>query len=206
MNRVVIIGASRGLGAELCAIASRQAEVLGVSRSQGHAARWFKQDLSKDISPLLETLKEFKPNQIFYVAGGGPFGDFASKDFKDHQWCFRTTFESAARVVHEFLGKSDQIVLCGSAVAEANADPKAASYAAAKHALKGLYASIIAEKPSTDLRLFSPGYLDTELLPKNASVRYKGVWDPKVVAMDLWQWSENKQGRFGHKIYTNHPE
>ena len=80
----------------------------------------------------------------------------------------------------------------GSSVAEDKADPGAASYAAAKHALKGLLESVILEKPDLDVRLFSPGYMDTGMLPQNAWPRQQGLAeDPDAVARRLWQWSNS---------------
>jgi NAD(P)-dependent dehydrogenase (short-subunit alcohol dehydrogenase family) len=96
------------------------------------------------------------------------------------------------------------VILLGSAVAEASADPGAASYCAAKHALKGLIASLRAEIPAWDLRLFSPGYMDTEMLPGNAAARRQGVYSPARMARELWDWSLTPDIG-GHKLYPRHP-
>ncbi|NCN41071.1 hypothetical protein GW916_07445, partial [bacterium] len=80
-----------------------------------------------------------------------------------------------------------------------------ASYSAAKHALKGLYLSLRVEKPTWDLRLFSPGYLDTELLPKGASVRYKKVWDPEEVSVRFIDWMLDEELLGDHHSDSAYP-
>ena len=97
-----------------------------------------------------------------------------------------------------------QVILVGSSVAESAADPKAASYCAAKHALRGLFLSLREEYPDWDLRLFSPGYMDTDMLPPHALVRKKGVHDPARVASDLWSWALTAD-RGAHWVYPIHP-
>jgi short-subunit dehydrogenase len=216
--RIAIIGASRGLGACLCKIIPENNTVLAVARKRELLEKLgsntkakvqpFVADLSRDIRLLLDELDAFSADVIFCLAGGGPFGAFESKAWKDHVWAWQVGFLSVAQIVHAALNQKvrpRQIVLCGSAVAEQAGDPNAASYASAKHALRGLYESLKLENPALDLRLFSPGYLDTELLPKNAEVRYKGVWDPQKVAEELWTWSlASDHG--GHRLYTHHPK
>ena len=97
------------------------------------------------------------------------------------------------------------MVLIGSSVCEEKADPLAASYAAAKHAVKGLYDSLRAEAPSWDLRLFSPGYLDTELLPKGAPIRYKTLWQPSEVAARLAAWAFDQNQHGAHEVCPDTP-
>jgi short-subunit dehydrogenase len=163
-------------------------------------------DVTKNFEALMENLRRFQADQVFYLAGGGPYGDFQNKAWKDHLWAWEVTFLSAARLLHFILAefKGSQMVLCGSSVAESQGDARAASYASAKHALKGLYESVRLENPDFDLRLFSPGYLDTELLPKNASVRYKGVWNPELAAQKLWDWACSVD-HAGHLSLSPHP-
>ena len=69
-----------------------------------------------------------------------------------------------------------QITFVGSQIAESKADPNAASYAAAKHGLKGLITTIQAEaaqKPN--ILLFSPGYMQTDMLPAHSWPVAKGL-------------------------------
>jgi short-subunit dehydrogenase len=145
-------------------------------------------------------------DKVFYVAGGGPYGAFAEREWKDHQWALEVSFLFPARLLHTFLrhGAGAQFILVGSSVAESEGDPKAASYCAAKHALKGLYSTVRRDYPECDVRLFSPGYMDTELLPANAAVRQQGIYSPARIAQDLWAWSLASDIG-GHKLYPKHP-
>lgn len=211
--RVVIFGASRGLGRELALrIASSNMEVVGFSRKENllkeMAAtrphfRYQVADFAKepDQERVLSFLRENRFDKVFLVAGGGPYGFFHQRTFKDHLWAWETSFVFHAKVLH-LLASAElrpQTVVVGSSVAESEPDPKAASYCAAKHALKGLVLSLRAENPDWDLRLFSPGYMDTDLLPKNAAVRKRGVHNAARVAEDLWQWSLTPSLE-GHKM------
>lgn len=204
-NRVLIFGASRGLGAAIVTELEKMpnTDVLGVSRKLSGL------DLSKTESwPKIESLlQEFQPTHIFYVAGGGPYGGFHQKSFQSHQWAWSVTFESAAFVVYQALQMKEkpQVVLVGSAVCESQADPGASSYSAAKHALMGLYRSLRSESPDWDIRLFSPGYMDTELLPKNALTRQKSLWNPSLVAKEFVEWSFNPAELGTHKVLSIHP-
>ena len=86
--------------------------------------------------------------------------------------------------------------MVGSAIADEKADPGAASYAAGKHALKGLVDSIQEEKPHLDLRIFRPGYVDTELLPPQAKPRKEGkiILTPDEAAQIFVSWVLDPQG------------
>lgn len=145
--------------------------------------------------------KDFE--HLVYFAGGGPFGDFSSKQWKDHEWSFRVNFEFPAYILHKLSEKNlfrsenltRQIVFIGSSIAESAADPKAASYCAGKHALKGLILSLHAEKSlHFDLRLFSPGYMDTKMLPANAWPRQeKGkVQATDDISLILFNWLKDR--------------
>lgn len=221
-KRIAVIGASRGLGAELVKSFSsdRSVNLLGVARKREHLES-LKNKFGPHFEPLVldlaqeksfETLSselgKFRPDQIFYVAGGGPHGHFQDRPFHSHQWAWRVTFEAAAWVCHWALRQDPQpqVILVGSAICESRPDPLASSYAAAKHALLGLFSSLRKELPKWDLRLFSPGYLDTELLPKTSVVRYKRVWDPKTVAVSLMEWSQDKSQLGSHKSFADYPD
>lgn len=218
MEKVAVIGASRGLGAQLVRTIPGSVSVLAMARNQerlrqlqletGDHVQIAAFDVTKDLDSLLTQLSDFRPTRVFYLSGGGPFGEFHKKQWKDHVWAWEVTFLAAARIVHALLNERHpnppQIVLCGSSVAESAGDAKAASYSSAKHALKGFYESLRLENPSLDVRLFSPGYLDTELLPKGAEVRYKGVWNPELVARKLWDWACSND-HAGHLSQPLHP-
>jgi short-subunit dehydrogenase len=201
-ERVIILGASRGLGREL----SHHLLHLGhdlflLSRRIESLAQVFKdQQKLKNLDftkfenlPLLITLiLEFNPTRIVYCAGGGPYGKFASKEWKDHEWALSLNLIFPMRLIHELMRNKNlslkQVVVVGSSIAENKPDPGAASYATSKHGLVGLISTLKSEGTPFDLRLFSPGYMDTEMLPPNSEPRRKGtlISDPKQVAQELW--------------------
>jgi short-subunit dehydrogenase len=198
-EKIALLGASRGLGASFLRYGSQQSpetKWLLISRNPvvvGKQEELATCDFSKEEGQLnaLAALNRFEPDRIIYFAGGGPHGTYQSKSWKDHLWAWQVTFLFAARVLHFALseGTPKQVVLIGSAIAEEAADPNAASYASAKHALRGLVCSVRAESPRVDVRLYSPGYMDTEMLPPNAWPRQQGlVRTPDHVAQDLWSW------------------
>ena len=218
MDRAVILGASRGLGAQLARYAcSTTYPVVGFGRKQSALQALREEhplfsyevaDFSKpaDQDRVIEYLLNGNFNKVFYIAGGGPYGPFVKHGFKDHDWAWEVTFRFPARLVHVLAAAHPlaQLILTGSSVAESSADPLAASYCAGKHALKGLFTSVAKELPEWDLRLFSPGYMDTEMLPANAAVRQLGVYDPGQIARELWTWSLSAD-KGGHKLYPKHP-
>ncbi len=227
MEKVAILGASRGLGAELAVRAVTYAESVYLMARKVDLLKSLEQSFSKEFPDkqvliesadfskeagrdfALNALREYSPTKIFYVAGGGPYGLFKEKDWKDHRWSFDVSFNFAAQTLHMALQELvprglKQFVFVGSAIAENRPDPQAASYAASKHALVGLVKSVQAEMPYFDLRLFSPGYMDTDLLPMNAWPRQVGepLIDPVVAAEELWSWSVDERYRGDHYRFT----
>lgn len=217
-ERIVILGASKGLGRAL-------AEIL---MAQGHSLLLFSrnrvclEELQKkspkvkieianfgaedEASRILPHIESFQPHRIFYVAGGGPYGKFHEKEWKDHTWALRVNFEFPAKLLHGLLQQKNkfselkQMIFVGSAVAESKPDANAAAYSAAKHALIGLVSSVRAENPSIDVRVFSPSYMDTEMLPANAWPRQKGLAEnPALIAEKLNAWSMSDDAK-GHLV------
>jgi short-subunit dehydrogenase len=214
--RTAILGATRGLGRELAKIASLHTQVTGFARKT-QALEELRKELGPNFTPVAadfakpegqtKTLNALLDdpafNKIFYVAAGGPYGAFHEREWKDHEWAWEVSFKFPARLLYTLAktGAQPQVILIGSSVAESAADPKAAAYASAKHALKGLQQTLKAE----NVRLFSPGYMDTEMLPKNAPIRAQGVYDPKTIAQELWNWSLKEMDASSHKTYPRHP-
>lgn len=156
---------------------------------------------SENLEPLLEKFHENQVSRLFYFAGGGPFGLFPEKKWKDHQWGLNVTFLTPARIIHACMTQPElksvkQIICIGSQLADSEADPFSATYAGAKHGLKGLVDSLIAEKSSIDLRLFRPGYMDTSMLPKNARPRVEGetIVKPGDAARIFVTWANDPTG------------
>lgn len=198
--RIAILGASRGLGQALTQAyaEAKGVEVLAISRRTGQESpsiQWVRADFAKEDgqASTLQALSDFRPQKIIYCAGGGPYGPYANRNWPDHAWSYTVTLLFPARLCHwaytqEEPSRPSQICLIGSSVAEVQADPNAASYASSKHGLLGLWRTLKEESKAIDLRLYSPGYMDTDLIPKGASVRQLPLWDPVQVALDLRSW------------------
>jgi 3-oxoacyl-[acyl-carrier protein] reductase len=209
-SRFAVLGASRGLGAAIVSqLLQDQAKVFGVARKpSGANIQWCVADISQKDGQdkALKALEEFQPERVICCLGGGPYGAFAAKTWKSHQWALEVSLLFPAQLLHWALNsKVQQIVMVGSSVAEANSDPGAASYAASKHGLRGLLTTIKDENPAADVRLFSPGYMDTDMLPATAKARQLPVWSPAVVADDLLKWMKTGP-RFDHRSLAIRPQ
>ena len=214
METIAFLGCSRGLGRAValeCSARSLFGKKILVARKRDKLESLEKEiqespelrvcDFSKsdDVESLLEELIRLKVERVFYFAAGGPFGPFEKKNWKDHQWALQVSLLTPARILHELMNKHGglkQFVVVGSLIADAKADPGAASYSSAKHGLKGLVESINGESGSVDLRIFRPGYMDTELLPIQSKPRKEGVslLNPKEASKAFVDWVLDPNG------------
>lgn len=204
-KKILFLGGSRGFGAAVAQQCTSDSEISIVSRKTKPIALDFSK--TESLEKLVPYIFEFKPNRIFYFAGGGPFGKFECKDWRDHQWALEVNFLFPARLLHKTLNEFsfvEQFVIIGSQIAEESAHPLGASYAAAKCAIKSMINSIVDEKPSLDIRLFSPGYMDTELLPKNAYPRRekRPILSTSFAAEKFLNWVNEKNGKW-HYILSS---
>ena len=224
-QRIATLGVSRGLGKEFVRqwnhkfpkdqmlLSSRkemdlqklQSELVG----EAHLVRSFDFSKKELRADFFQDLKSFSPHKIFYFAGGGPYGPFAEKSIQSHEWAYEVNFILPAALLHWALNletKPLQIIFVGSAIAENLPDPMAASYSASKHALRGLISTVQIENPNLDLRLFSPGYMDTSMLPAHAAPRnIPGlVLDAAKTAQALVEWSQNLDDANRQLLYTKH--
>lgn len=235
--RVAILGASRGLGqalAEECVrrtevksffLASRKKEKLEqllkhLKGTSSHAvsgqieitdaAQW--EQNPNFFSSFYEQLHKFDPTHVIVCWGGGPFGAYSEKDWKDHQWAWNVNFLSHARLLWQLLRDQNrtnllQFVAVGSQIAEEKPDVGATSYVAAKQALRGLISNLQKEKLSVDLRLYSPPYMDTPLLPPQAWPRLESsksaklIYSPQEIAQDFIGWMFDKTGNNTNRRY-----
>lgn len=189
-HRYAILGASRGLGRALfdhLFRADPNAKFLLSSRKINEMMiKDFQRTeiLNSDFSVVpvevrfFETLQRFQPTHIIYTAGGGPYGFFQEKKWSDHLWATNVNYLFPAELLHRLAQSAEasrslrSVTLVGSGIAESNPDPRAASYAASKHALKGLVNTIQAENVlGFQVKLFSPGYMLTDMLPLNSAPR-----------------------------------
>ncbi|MEK6773398.1 MAG: SDR family oxidoreductase [Bdellovibrionota bacterium] len=208
-EKILLLGASRGLGLAVHSLLKKHSEgpeLYSFSRKMG-GMDFSKRELWEQHC---ENLWSNSPRRLIYFAGGGPYGTFDDFSWKDHGWALNVSFTFPAFLLHSALQakkaakKNDssgeflqQLIFIGSAVAENKPDPKAAMYCAAKHALRGLVSTIQMEQPKLDLRLFSPGYMDTAMLPPQAWPRQKGLAQ-KVddVAADLINFMTHPAPKF----------
>jgi short-subunit dehydrogenase len=201
-KKALIIGASRGLGRsislfltthfdsveEVTLVARRQDLLNEVEKEISPKIRINTQkcDLSRseDQGSLVALLAKEDFDLIIYVAGGGPHGEYGAKEWKDHHWALQVGLMAPMRLVHEWLKNREvqklksgaKFIIVGSRIAEQSPDPLATSYAASKHGLVGFVSSLQKELEGQTHKvwLFSPGYIDTEMLPKSAHVRHDG--------------------------------
>lgn len=206
-HKFILLGASRGLGwATYLNLAKKypEAEFLLVSRKISAKRSnslinsrttlldydFSSAELSEDF---LQHVQKFNPTAVIYLAGGGPFGVFQDKKWSDHQWALNVNFLTPAKLLHFILKQAtqfpnlQQVVFVGSAIAESKPDPQAASYCAGKHALKGLITTVHAEQKSlVKVKMFSPGYMETDLLPLHSWPRQQGLAETaENVALEL---------------------
>lgn len=139
-----VLGASRGLGENftrrvllqnLCSrllLSSRKIDKVEFVSTKVEIQKYVADFSREENGPaIFERIRSFKADRLFYFAGGGPFGEFEKKNWKDHQWAYQVNFLFPAYLLHQLWQKSSvqQFVFVGSAIAESSADPRASSYA-----------------------------------------------------------------------------
>lgn len=211
METIAFLGCSRGLGRAVCLsmheklpvdfsllVARSQSSLESLSKELTTPNKILKLDLAKpDCLPqIMDELSANKVKRVFYFAAGGPHGLFAKKEWKDHLWSLQVSFLTPSELFHGILSRPElscveQIIFVGSLVADSKPDPLAASYASAKHGLRGLVESVQKEDLACDVRFFRPGYMNTDLLPKNALPRIQGtgLLEPAQVAKQFVDWA-----------------
>ena len=200
---IAILGASRGFGACLVQRYSADGRLLRLAR---HSSMDFRADFSQENqwSDILEYLSSQHVRRVFYCAGGGPYGPFLPATSKWHaqEWAHRVSFLFPAYLIHHGFHTVEQMIFVGSSVAENAADPGAAMYCASKHALKGLIETVQSElkgkENGRDLRLFSPGYMNTDLLPQKSWPRLNPpagmqIHQPMEVAQRFREFAESAE-------------
>jgi short-subunit dehydrogenase len=231
--KTIVFGSHKGLGFECVKalmLKPGKNEVLGFSRKdsgffldqknyQFKSYDFTKVYNDEDLfQQLLAEVLIFEPDNILYCAGGGPYGEYTQKNWKDHEWAIKLNFLFPAKLLWALSSNlkpakdssqslnSTKFFYVGSSIAESvDGDAHGPSYAASKWAMKGLIASIKAAESDSqsvggsalnknlDIRLFSPGYMDTELLPPGAAPRTHGdvIQNPGEVAKEILSFLEN---------------
>lgn len=194
-----LLGASRGLGFEFGKRLQQEGKVFSYSsrKPEQSFTNWNSMDFSKTEmwQDYLSVIENSKASTIIYFAAGGPYGLYQEKNWSDHLWALNVSFLFPARLIHFCLSqrwsKLEQIIVIGSLIAESKPDPMAASYCAGKHALRGLIETLKVERKDAQPRvdLFSPGYMLTDMLPKNSWPRESGQAEgPAKVAQVLYDF------------------
>src|SRR5512135_1722447 len=100
-EKFAVIGASRGLGRAVSqALVRRQPTAVQfcVARRPAEDAgeglvNWYRADVSQhdERARLWGHLMEFSPTRIICCVGGGPYGQFGSRQWKDHLWAYEVS-------------------------------------------------------------------------------------------------------------------
>ncbi len=184
----LILGASCGLGFELL---NRYPDAVGCSRSLKNSVDFSKQEAVKKV---MKFFHDHEPDAIFYVAGGGPHGDFFSKPFSSHRWAYEVNYFTPIGLVYELMARkyNGVFIYIGSAIAERSTFDQSISYSQAKKMAKQSLLSI--EEKKLKVRIFSPPYMNTKMLTKNAWPRIQApelVLEPREVVDKLIKWLKN---------------
>jgi len=191
MKNVLILGGSKGLG---LAIKNELGDIaLSISRSDE-----IKVDLSKpDSLGIVKEVIQSKPfDTIIYCAGGGPHGDYFSKSIQSHYWAYQVNFFRPIEIADYLKSISFKglFVYVGSAIAERSNSKKSLSYSISKKS--SLLALLSMPEESLKVRVFSPPYMNTGLLPKHSWPRVEApelVLETKEVAQALLSWLGSSQ-------------
>lgn len=183
-TNIFIFGGSGGLGQAL-------AKELLLFKSESHLKAYnfsrrpsnFDYDIKCDLSKTKESLEIFKkqfeelnPTAIFFLAGGGPFGSFVDKEFKDHEWALNVNFITPLAMIHhaQLVSKVSLTLICiGSQISETKAHKNGLAYGAAKSAMSASVRTLQSECDPEEMafHLYRLGYMDTPMLTKNSVPR-----------------------------------
>jgi short-subunit dehydrogenase len=188
-NASLVLGGSRGLGKSLCQVLSKnKEECLALSRSTD-----LKLDLTQSdaMNIFKSSVQENNFSHVFYVAGGGPHGPFFDKPLHSHKWAFELNYFKPVEIAHYLKSISFKgvFVFIGSAIAENRTSSKSLSYSLSKRASVKTLLSLSEEE--LKVRVFSPPYMNTSLLPLKAWPRLENpelVIEPNKVAEVLIEW------------------
>lgn len=186
-KKSLVLGASSGLGA--CLLDLLPENSLAASRNNNKGS---KLDLStpESYEEVSRLVKKENVSRLVYVAGGGPHGEFFSKPWHSHEWAFNLNAFTPIKII-ENLPDTVDFVYIGSAIAERSDSSSSLSYSWSKKLVK----EVILKSKKKNLLLFSPPYMDTRMLPKNAWPRLECpelVLSPDLVAKELLNWLETR--------------
>jgi NAD(P)-dependent dehydrogenase (short-subunit alcohol dehydrogenase family) len=213
MKKIIIIGASKGVGKSICDLLNEDNQLVTISRTAPEHIYPNQKHYNCDV--LVDELPEVESaDSLIYCPGSINLKPFARLSPDD----FRTDFEinviGATRVLQKYakvLSQSDQAsIVMFSTVATKLGMPFHASVAASKSAVEGLTKSLAAEfAPKIRVNAIAPTITDTELASKllrnermieNTAQRHplKRFLNPnEVAAMAAYLIGENAKGITG---------
>lgn len=202
MSRVIVTGASRGLGAAFVeAFSDRGDDVLAVARDEGRLAaearrlgarcQWLAADLSGAEGCALVVERRPACDVLVLAAGAGLHGEFSSLPLESQWPLISLNVGSVVRLAHHYIGgmrdrREGRILMVASTVAERGA-PFLATYAATKAFVLALSRGLGAELGGSGVTVscLVPGPLATdfaELAGLPARHRSRRGADPRSVA------------------------
>lgn len=185
----LVLGASRGLGKNL--LEGFEGHSTGVSRTMNESI-----DFSKEDSPqkVLKLIERTESDLLIYCAGGGPHGSYFEKRSQSHRWAFQVNSFTPLEILKNLEQSSIKtFIYIGSAIAERSVSSQSLSYSHSKKLTKRAFLDYKSE--SLEALVFSPPFMDTDLLPPGAWPRTNCpdlVLDPHVVAQELFKWIQDR--------------
>jgi short-subunit dehydrogenase len=147
-------------------------------------------------------MESFAPTHVILCAGGGVHGVYESKPWHSHEWTLQLNLIFPMKLAHfclNHLTQLEQLIFVGSSIAESAPDPLASSYCASKHGLLGFATTLIKEDKGIDIRLMSPPYMETDLLPEGSWPRREGLAQkPEEVARKFVRHMMDKSQKNTH--------
>lgn len=210
-QKSLILGGSKGLGLSISEYLKNTGYFENI-RCLSRRSTIESLDFSKpdSLSQIKKHIFDFKPELIFYVAGGGVHGPYFSKPSHSHRWTFEVNFFRPTEIAEHLKNIKYQgtFVYIGSAIAERSHSKTGLSYSESKKlALKTL---LSLKESELKVRVFSPPYMDTALLPQKTWPRLEAphlVLSPDQVAAELLKWlNGNKANDFHNKTLSENSD
>jgi 3-oxoacyl-[acyl-carrier protein] reductase len=167
MNKILIIGGSKGIGHKTAELLSNDFELINLSRTAPQSDYFAQNHIGDAVNDELPEIEE-PLHSLIYCPGSinlKPFGGLSEKDFRN-DW--EINFLGAVKAIQKYLPnlkKSEKAsILLFSTVAVATGMPFHASISAAKGAIEGLVKSLSAElAPNIRVNAIAPSLTQTDL-------------------------------------------
>lgn len=182
MKKVIVIGASRGIGKELSLrLANENVHTIATLRNLEAAVDELKTNSNVHLQALdikdETSVRQFFSNledfnevvALVFVAGVGSFGDFVDLDTEAYDHMFDTNVKGLYLVVREFLKAMPSLgcrFICISSDVSARGIAKGALYSSTKHAQRAMLRSLQME--------YRDRIQFTEIRPGNVATNFAG--------------------------------